>query len=338
MRRSAAAHPRRSSTSAPTRATSSTLDAGAQLVVTQQNLDHIVDGGARAPRAKRVRLIWKRPARTHSRWRRRSTRGHPGGPDDAQDSTRRLAAPGRRLAPGRVLAAASERRRRGGQPRPTPLPTDARRRRGRLTILPGRATSRTARRIRAYDWVTPFEQATGCQVDVQVLRDVGRGVQHVRRTRASTTSSRPRVTPASASSAAGYVQPVNTDLVHELRRHLRRPQGPAVQHGRRGALRRPPRPRRQPAACGAPTRSIRRPTRWSDDVRPDLAARRARSPSTTHPSTSPMRRVVLMTTRPDLGITNPYALDETQFDGGGRAAQGSSSPPSASTGPTTLCR
>ncbi len=51
--------PRASSTSAPIRATSSTLDAGGELVVTQQNLS-TSSTEALAQEGKAVRLVWKR--------------------------------------------------------------------------------------------------------------------------------------------------------------------------------------------------------------------------------------------------------------------------------------
>ena len=72
---------------------------------------------------------------------------------------------------------------------------------------------------------------------------------------------------------------------------------------------------------------------WRTDERhagPDELGRRcstrrrrspARSRSTTRRSTSPTRRSYLMKTKPELGIKNPYALDDTQFAGGGRPAE-----------------
>ena len=57
-------------------------------------------------------------------------------------------------------------------------------------------------------------------------------------------------------------------------------------------------------------------------LRSRLAVRRQDRRRTTRRSTSPTRRVYLMATQPDLGIENPYALDEDQFDGRHRPAEG----------------
>ena len=55
------------------------------------------------------------------------------------------------------------------------------------------------------------------------------------------------------------------------------------------------------------------PTGW--DAVFDKARRTpARSRPTTRRSTSPTRRCYLMNTQPDLGIKNPYALDQKQLD------------------------
>ena len=109
------------------------------------------------------------------------------------------------------------------------------------------------------DWVSDFEKDTGCQVNVkigntsdemvtlmrtgQLRRRVGLGRRHAapdRRRRRRAGQHRPDP---------------------ELRGRLRRPEGQAVQLGRRPDVRHPARPRREPAMWNAPTRSSRRPTR-----------------------------------------------------------------------------
>ena len=99
----------------------------------------------------------------------------------------------------------------------------------------------------------------------------------------------------------------------ELRRRLRGPEAPAVELGRRRAVRRAPRPRRQPARVqhrGLPDGSRLVGARCS---RPTSAAAGAVSVYDT-PIYIADAAVYLMATQPDLGITNPYALDQTQFD------------------------
>ncbi len=104
---------------------------------------------------------------------------------------------------------------------------------------------------------------------------------------------------------------------------------------RRRALRRAPRPRRQPAdvqhrrqvdpgarllvaSCATPRRLGRavsgKVTAYDSPIYIADAA------------------VYLMATQPELGITNPYALDETQFAGGRRPAQAAARASSAATG------
>ena len=127
----------------------------------------------------------------------------------------------------------------------------------------------------------------------------------------STTSSRRRATPACGWSPAASSSR-STSTSSRATRHLPGSQGQGLQHGRRRPLRRAARPRREPADV-ADRRGQARP----DEAGPRCSTRRrrtpARSPSTTRRSTSPTRPSYLMATKPDLGITNPYALDDTQF-------------------------
>ena len=56
------------------------------------------------------------------------------------------------------------------------------------------------------------------------------------------------------------------------------------------------------------------PTSWSVGLRSRLAVRRQDRGLRLARSTSPTRRCTSWTTQPDLGIENPYALDQEQFD------------------------
>ena len=67
-------------------------------------------------------------------------------------------------------------------------------------------------------------------------------------------------------------------------------------------------------------------------------AGRARSPPTTRPIYIADAALYLKATKPELGIKDPYALDATQLDGGGRPAEGAEGRTSASTGRTTSRR
>ena len=112
--------------------------------------------------------------------------------------------------------------------------------------------------------------------------------------------------------AAGDVAPVNTDLIAELRRRLALPQGPRLELRRRPDVRRPARLRREPADVR--TDMV--------DAGPDLLGRGVRRRDAPYAGKvtaydSPIyiadAALYLMKTQPDLGIKNPYALDEDQL-------------------------
>ena len=81
------------------------------------------------------------------------------------------------------------------------------------------------------DWVSPFEKETGCQVNVKIGNTSDEMVTLMRTGNYDGVSASGDATLRLI--AGGDVAPVNTDLVAELRRRLRRPEGPAVQLGRR---------------------------------------------------------------------------------------------------------
>ena len=107
------------------------------------------------------------------------------------------------------------------------------------------------------DWVTDFEKETGCEVNVKIGNTSDEMVQLMRTGQYDAVSASGDATVRLIE--GGDVDPVNTDLVPELRRRLPRPQGPAVQLGRRPDVRDPARPRGEPAHATTPTRSSPRP-------------------------------------------------------------------------------
>ena len=162
----------------------------------------------------------------------------------------------------------------------------------------------------AVDWVTDFQKAVRLHGQAPDLRDVGRGVHPV-------LDQPEQFDVISASGDAslrlvrgGFVQPVNTGLVQELPGHLRGAQEQAVQHGRRPGLRRAPRPRLEPADVADRPGRRRRPTTWAQMFDP---ANKYKVSIYDAPIYIADAAVVLMKTKPDLKITNPYALDDTQF-------------------------
>ena len=161
------------------------------------------------------------------------------------------------------------------------------------------------------DWVTGFEKDSGCKVNVKVGNTSDEMVTLMRTGRYDGVS-------ASGDAslrliAGGDVAPVNTELIPSYAEIFDGAQGPAVELRRR----RSPTASRTAAAptCSStgPTRSSRRPTRGAScgtRTRPT----RARSRPTTAPIYIADAALYLKATQPDLGITNPYELDQKQFD------------------------
>ena len=112
--------------------------------------------------------------------------------------------------------------------------------------------------------------------------------------------------------AGGDVAPGQHRPDPELRGRLRRPEGPAAQLRRRPDVRRPARPRREPADVA------------HRQGRPGARLAGARCSTTSSPYKgkvtaydSPIyiadAALYLKATQPDLGIDNPYELDDKQF-------------------------
>jgi putative spermidine/putrescine transport system substrate-binding protein len=163
----------------------------------------------------------------------------------------------------------------------------------------------------AYNWVKPFEDATSCKVTVQVF-----GTSDEAFSLFSTNPEKFDVISASGDASlrlvrAGYVQPVNTDLVPsyaDIFPALKdKPYNTVdgvhygIPHGRGSNLLMWRTDTVDPA-----------PKTWAEMF--DPASKFAGKVSVYDaPIYIADAAVVLMKTKPDLKITNPYALDDTQF-------------------------
>lgn len=182
---------------------------------------------------------------------------------------------------------------------------------GKLTVLawPGYAEDGTT--SPDVDWITPFEQETGCETTVQTF-----GTSDEAFTLFQTNPEQYDVLSASGDAslrlvAGGYVQPVNVDIIPsyaEIFDDLKdKPYNTVdgvhygVPHGRGANVLMWRTDQVDPA-----------PTSWTDMFDPDspFAGKFSVYDAPIYIADA---AVVLMKTQPDLGITNPYALDDTQF-------------------------
>ena len=160
-----------------------------------------------------------------------------------------------------------------------------------------------------YDWVTPFETETGCQVDFTTF-----GTSDIAFSTFATNPEQYDVISASGDASlrlvrAGYVQPVNVDLIDSYA-------------GIFDALKDKPYNTVDGVHYGAPhgrganqlmwrTDTVDpAPTRWEQMFAADSGYKVSVYDAPIYIADA---AVVLMDTNPELGITNPYALDDTQF-------------------------
>lgn len=181
---------------------------------------------------------------------------------------------------------------------------------GQVNILawPGYAEDGTT--DPAYDWVTPFEKATGCQATVKVFGSSDEALNLMK-------SGGYDVVSASGDAslrliAGGYVQPVNTDLLKnypDIQPFLKETPYNSVNGQMYG----------MPQGWGAnlltynPDVVTTAPTSWADMFDP-ASPYAGKISAYDSPIYIADAAVVLMKTQPDLAITNPYALDQKQFD------------------------
>ena len=198
----------------------------------------------------------------------------------------------------------------GGTPAPS-LPTSIGDGEGQVSVLswPGYVENGTT--DPAVDWVTPFEDETGCKVTNQVF-----GTSDEAFSLFSTNPEKFDVISASGDASlrlvrAGYVQPVNVDIISsyaDIFPALKdKPYNTVdgvhygVPHGRGSNLMMWRTDEVDPA-----------PTKWAEMFDPESAFAGNISVYDA-PIYIADAAVLLMATQPELGIKNPYALDDTQF-------------------------
>jgi putative spermidine/putrescine transport system substrate-binding protein len=198
----------------------------------------------------------------------------------------------------------------GGTPAPS-LPTSVGDGEGALTVLAWPGYVENGSTDPAVDWVKPFEDATGCKVTVQVF-----GTSDEAFSLFSTNPDKFDVISASGDASlrlvrAGYVQPVNVDLIKNYADIF-----PALKDKPYNTV--------DGVHYGIPHGRGSNLLMWrTDDVNPAPTTwAQMFDPSSSFagkvsvydaPIYIADAAVVLMKTKPELGIKNPYALDDTQF-------------------------
>lgn len=162
----------------------------------------------------------------------------------------------------------------------------------------------------AVDWVTPFEQASGCKVDAQIF-----GTSDEAFSLFSTNPEKYDVISASGDASlrlvrAGYVQPVNVDLISSYADIF-----PALKDKPYNTV--------DGVHYGVPHGRGSNLLMWrTDDVTTAPDSWSVMFDGTSYPGKvsvydAPIyiadAAVMLMASNPELGIKNPYALDDTQF-------------------------
>jgi putative spermidine/putrescine transport system substrate-binding protein len=163
----------------------------------------------------------------------------------------------------------------------------------------------------AVDWVTPFEEETGCQVTVQTF-----GTSDEAFTLFQTNPEQFDVISASGDAslrlvAGDFVQPVNVDLIPsyaEIFEDLKNKDYNTVDGVHYGV----PHGRGANILMWRTDEVTTPPTTWADMFDPN-SPYAGKFSVYDAPIYIADAAVVLMATQPDLGITNPYALDDTQF-------------------------
>src|SRR5262245_14581035 len=200
----------------------------------------------------------------------------------------------------------------GGSQKPSfSLPTSVGDGEGALTVLAWPGYAENGSTDETVNWVTPFEDATGCKVTNQVF-----GTSDEAFSLFTTNPEKFDVISASGDASlrlvrAGYVQPVNVDIISsyaDIFPALKdKPYNTVdgvhygVPHGRGSNLMMWRTDEVDPA-----------PTKWADMFDPDgpLAGKVSVYDAPIYIADA---AVLLMATQPDLNIKNPYALDDTQF-------------------------
>ncbi|SHN47556.1 ABC transporter substrate-binding protein [Cryptosporangium aurantiacum] len=180
---------------------------------------------------------------------------------------------------------------------------------GALSILSWAGYAEDGTNDPKVDWVSPFEKATGCQVNVKVFNTSDEAVSLMK------TGEYDVVSASGDASlrliAAGDVEPVNTDLIPnyaDLYPFLKDQKWNSVEGVSYGV----------PHGWGANLLMYRTdvvkpaPTSWSA-VFEENAATKGKVTAYDSPIYIADAALYLMKHQPDLGIKNPYALDDKQF-------------------------
>lgn len=197
-----------------------------------------------------------------------------------------------------------------GTPAPS-LPTSVGDGEGALTVLAWPGYVENGSTDPTVDWTTSFEQATGCKVDIQVF-----GTSDEAYTLFSTNPDKYDVISASGDASlrlvrAGFVQPVNTDLVPNYADIF-------------DALKNRPYNTVDGVHYGIPHGRGSNLLMWRTDVVTTAPSSWTAMFDPSSPYAGKVSvydapiyiadaAVVLMKTKPELNIKNPYALDDTQF-------------------------
>ena len=172
---------------------------------------------------------------------------------------------------------------------------------------------------KSVDWVTPFEEETGCEVSVKYFGTSDEAVTLMKSGQYDVVSASGDATLRMI--AAGDVAPVNTDLIPNYADEWDFLKDRAVELRQRPDVRRPARLRRQPADVqhrGGRARSRPAGAAVFDDAG-DYSGKVTAYDSPIYIADAAL---YLMKTQPDLGIEDPYALDADQLGRGGRPAEG----------------
>jgi putative spermidine/putrescine transport system substrate-binding protein len=162
----------------------------------------------------------------------------------------------------------------------------------------------------ATDWVTPFEKATGCQATVKYFGSSDEALNLMKSGDYDVVSASGDATLRLI--AGGYVQPVNTDLLKnygDIRSFLKNTAYNSVDGQMYG----------MPQGWGAnlltynPDVVKPAPTSWADMFDPS-SPYKGKISAYDSPIYIADAALVLKKTKPELKITNPYALDQKQFD------------------------
>jgi spermidine/putrescine-binding protein len=160
-----------------------------------------------------------------------------------------------------------------------------------------------------YDWVTPFEEATGCEVTVKTYGTSDEAVNLMKTGEYDVVAASGDATLRLI--ASGDVAPVNTDLIANyagIFDFLKNKEWNSVDGQSYGV----------PHGYGANLLQYRTdivdpaPTSWSAVFEAD-SPYAGKITSYDSPIYIADAALYLMSTKPELGITNPYALDETQL-------------------------